>query len=289
MKRILLCSSICLCLMAMIACHDESALTPTEQPEMGYVLPQGNHDFDKRIVAWQEKANFFILYKFADKDIRWQYNTWLDEEEITYTFADTNYINKQLDLIESKFLNFYSLDILREGMPLKLMLLGQLDDYSSYVHKHNIYVNFDGFAMAWGDNSIDNMTAAQRNAFKTDVNQAFVKRLTSKGLLRVPETFSKVSVYDSEYYYRNEMYGLGFLALNQSSDATRDFNKYVEVILANPKSFLESPSTNTFTHEGILTDAKDVNGLIRQKYKAVIEYFNSLGIDIQGIGDAVEK
>ena len=287
MKRILLCSSICLCLMAMIACHDESALTPTEQPEMGYVLPQGNHDFDKRIVAWQEKANFFILYKFADKDIRWQYNTWLDEEEITYTFADTNYINKQLDLIESKFLNFYSLDILREGMPLKLMLLGQLDDYSSYVHKHNIYVNFDGFAMAWGDNSIDNMTAAQRNAFKTDVNQAFVKRLMDNGLLQVPEAFSKVSVYNSVSYSRDKMYGLGFLALNQSRDAIRDFNKYVEVILS--KSFLESPSTNTFTHEGILTDAKDVNGLIRQKYKAVIEYFNSLGIDIQGIGDAVEK
>ena len=213
MKRILLCSSICLCLMAMIACHDESALTPTEQPEMGYVLPQGNHDFDKRIVAWQEKANFFILYKFADKDIRWQYNTWLDEEEITYTFADTNYINKQLDLIESKFLNFYSLDILREGMPLKLMLLGQLDDYSSYVHKHNIYVNFDGFAMAWGDNSIDNMTAAQRNAFKTDVNQAFVKRLMDNGLLQVPEAFSKVSVYNSVSYSRDKMYGLGFLIL----------------------------------------------------------------------------
>ncbi|WP_148375323.1 MULTISPECIES: hypothetical protein [Butyricimonas] len=289
MKRILLCSSICLCLMAMIACHDESALTPTEQPEMGYVLPQGNHDFDKRIVAWQEKANFFILYKFADKDIRWQYNTWLDEEEITYTFADTNYINKQLDLIESKFLNFYSLDILREGMPLKLMLLGQLDDYSSYVHKHNIYVNFDGFAMAWGDNSIDNMTAAQRNAFKTDVNQAFVKRLMDNGLLQVPEAFSKVSVYNSVSYSRDKMYGLGFLALNQSRDAIRDFNKYVEVILSNPKSFLESPSTNTFTHEGILTDAKDVNGLIRLKYEAVVEYFNSLGIDIQGIGDAVEK
>lgn len=288
MNRILLYSSICLCLMAMVACHDEDTLTPTEQPEMGYVLPQGNHDFDKRIVAWQEKANFFILYKFADKDIRWQYGGWLNEEKITYTPADTNYINEQLDLIEEKFLNFYPSGILKEGMPLKLMLLGQLDDYSSHSHKHNIYVNFDGFAVAWGDKSIDDMTAAQRNLFKAEVNQAFMKTLMNKGLLKIPAAFSKVSDYDDEYYEPEEMYDLGFLALYQSN-AKEDFNKYVEVIISNPKSFLESPSEDEDTDEGILTDSKDTSGLIREKYEAVIDYFNSLGIDLQKIGDAVEE
>lgn len=285
MKKILLYSLICLGLSMLTACHDEDTLAPSEEPEMGYVLPQGNHDFDKRIMAWNEKAGLFILYKFADKDIRWRYDTWLDEEEITYTFADTNYINKQLDLIEKKFLNFYSPEILRESMPLKLMLLGQLDDYSSYVHKRNVYVNFDGIAVAWGDKSIDEMTAAQRNLFKTEVNQAFIKKVK----VQVPEAFSKESVYDDEYYSRDEMYELGFLALSQSTDALRDFNKYVEVIVSNPKSFLESPSADTSTNEGILTDEKDVYGLIRAKYKAVINYFNTLGIDLQGIGDAVEE
>ena len=287
MKRILLYSSICLCLTAMVACHDENALTPTERPEMGYVLPQGNHDFDKRIVAWKEKANFFILYKFADKDIRWQYGGWLNEEKITYTPADTNYINKQLDLIEEKFLNFYPTEILSKGMPLKLMLLGQLDDYSSYSHKYNIYVNFDGFAMAWGDESIDDMTAGQRNSFKTEVNQAFMERLMNEGVVKVPTAFSKVSDYDYDYD-EDEMYDLGFLALYQSN-AKEDFIKYVEVIVSNPKSFLESPSEDGDTVEGILTDSKDTSELIREKYKAVINYFNTLGIDLQQIGDAVEE
>lgn len=270
------------------ACDKEKKLIPTERPESGYFVPQGNHDYDSRIVEWKEKCNFFILYKFEDKDIRWRYDQWVEADEVTYTFADTNYIDRQLDLIESKFLNFYSTELLREGMPLKLLLLGQLDDNMSYTHRRNIYTNFDSYALAWGDASIGEMTAAEKSKFKIEVNQAFVFRLVDKKIVTIPEEFSEVSVYDGDYYSRPEMYKLGFLALNQAADALRDFKKYIEVIISNPRSFLESPSSDFSTHEGILNEMKDTKGLVRRKYQAIIDYFNRIGIDLQGIGNAVD-
>lgn len=284
MKQYLLPILASFCLL-FTACGDEENLSPTERPESGYFVPQGNNDYDDRIVKWKEDANFFILYKFEDKDIRWRYSAWADTSEVKYTLADANYINRQLDLIEQNFLNFYSVDLLREGMPLKLLLLGYLDDNMNYTHRRNIYSNFDSYAIAWGDQSIETMTAAEKRKFKTEVNQAFLFRLVDKGIVQIPEAFSSVSVYDDEYYYRKDMYKLGFLGLNQAANPTRDFKKYIEVIIGNPKSYLESPSSNYSTHEGILDPGKDENGLIKRKYNALIDYFTSLGIDLQGIGD----
>ena len=117
-----------------------------------------------------------------------------------------------------------------------------------------------------------------RDRFKTEVNQAFLFRLVDKKIVTIPEEFSKVSVYDDDYYSRSEMYKLGFLALNQSADALRDFKKYIEVIISNPRSFLESPSSDFSTHEGILNEMKDTKGLVRCKYRAIIDYFNRIGI-----------
>lgn len=34
-----------------VACHEEETLTPTETPEFGYSVPQGNHDYDDKIVV----------------------------------------------------------------------------------------------------------------------------------------------------------------------------------------------------------------------------------------------
>ena len=39
----------------LLACNDEDSLTPTETPEFGYSVPQGNHENDNRIVDWNKR------------------------------------------------------------------------------------------------------------------------------------------------------------------------------------------------------------------------------------------
>ena len=47
MKKILF---IILSLILWIGCYDEDPLTPTTEPEPYFLLPQGDHDFDRNIV-----------------------------------------------------------------------------------------------------------------------------------------------------------------------------------------------------------------------------------------------
>ncbi len=50
-------------------CDDSEHLTPTEGMEPGYTLPQGDHDYDKKIVDWFDRCGFYILYKFTPRDV----------------------------------------------------------------------------------------------------------------------------------------------------------------------------------------------------------------------------
>ena len=53
---------ILICLSAwIVSCDNEDNLSPTETPEIGYVVPQGDHDYDQKIVDWSERCNSFIL------------------------------------------------------------------------------------------------------------------------------------------------------------------------------------------------------------------------------------
>ena len=95
----------------LLACNDEDSLTPTEIPEFGYSVPQGNHDYDDRIVDWNKRCNTFILYKFNLKELYWQVNAWEESkpepEGSTSSFpytngllgavADEEYVGEQLD------------------------------------------------------------------------------------------------------------------------------------------------------------------------------------------------
>ncbi len=60
---------ILLGLLIWVGCDDSEILEPTLEPEPGYLLPQGNHDYDVRIVDWFERCGFYILYKYEPRDL----------------------------------------------------------------------------------------------------------------------------------------------------------------------------------------------------------------------------
>ena len=60
---------IVLSLVAWTSCYDEDALVPTETSEFNYTLPQGDHDYDTKIVDWNERCGFYVLYKLDRKSV----------------------------------------------------------------------------------------------------------------------------------------------------------------------------------------------------------------------------
>ena len=286
------------------ACDEEDALTPTERPEFGYSVPQGDHDYDDRIVDWNERCNTFILYKFDLKELYWQVTSWLEPQEtpegypysqpylnsgIRGIVADENYVGQQLDLLEEQFLNFYPDTTLRRCLPLKLLLCGELMKVSveGMETPNNVYNGFDYLAFNWGNEDILTMTDAEKNSFKRDVQIAFLDRLYNNGKIIPTAEFYEEINYEEKPTVQN-MYSRGFLTTSLDEPAKNDYMSYIEAIVTTPYSELTAePADGDTSFKGILNAKKDVNGRILKRYTILTEAFkNNYGIDLQAIGDA---
>lgn len=284
----------------LTACNDEDKLTPTERPEFGYAVPQGDHDYDKKIVDWYNRCNFFILYDFLPRDIYWSVNGWLEarerEDETAFTWfdgwlsqpANEQYVGQQLELVEDQFLRFYPDSVLKRCMPLKILLCGELGYMrnTGLYNKEDVFSGYDHLAVNWGNESILNITADSVTLFKNNVNYAFLTRLRSNGKMVDAALFYNISDYSVAPTFANR-YERGFLAANMT--AQNDWNSFLQAVLSTPYSELTAayPTTDR-TNKGILNAAKDVNGLIRRKYDIMTSHYKeTYGIDIQAIGNAV--
>jgi hypothetical protein len=83
-------------LLMAAGCKKEDAIVPDKiVPE--YSLPQGNHPYDTQIVDFHNKYGCYILYKFTEKDFKWNITN-----NLLYTAdqGDENYIAPALDALE---------------------------------------------------------------------------------------------------------------------------------------------------------------------------------------------
>lgn len=301
MKRYSIIVGTCLLAIGFMACEENEELTPTERPEFGYSVPQGNHEYDGRIVEWNERCNTFILYKFDMKELYWSPSVWLGSEETEndrgdlYTqglvaeVADTNYISEQLDLIEERFLNFYPDSTLRRCLPLKLLLCKTIrnrDAKGTFSAEKDVYSGYDCLAFNWGNENVRNMTKAEINAFKNNVNNTFIERLVEKSKIIIDASFYDGMNYEDAVTTAN-MYERGFLN-SGVNDAGDDLDAYLKAIVQTPYAeLIAEPEDGDISYRGILHEKKDVNGFIKTKYEVIVNgLLGKYGIDLQAIGDA---
>ena len=263
------------------SCYNEDALTPTIEPEPEYLLPQGNHDYDARIVDWNRRCGFYVLYQFNPQDVYWNLTAW---EGISWneanqswnqsTFkalpAEEAYAGKQLDLLEEEFLNCYPDSVLRQWMPLKLLLCSVLWKPN---RKDSVDMpcrgGFDYIAVNYGNSTIGDLKSAEIDAFRSNLHATFLKKAidSKKGFLKAYNMFT--------------------------TTIQSDWADYVTAIVSNNTEYLESfsrwdmMSSDWWTSsKGILNENKDGNGLVRKKYDIVIKHFKEVyGVDLQNIGD----
>lgn len=298
---------VCLSMLVtfFVACNDEDNLVPTDTPEFGYRVPQGNHDYDDQIVAWNERCNTFILYKFNLKELYWAITSWEESkptpEDHDYQYpylnsgfvgevADENYVGQQLSLLEDMFLNFFPDTTLRRCLPLKLLLCSKLfrRDVAGNETFLNIKSGYDYLAFNWGNGNILNMTDKEKNSFKQDVNTTFLERLINSSKIVPTEVFYEEMNYKDKITQAN-MYARGFLSAE--TDQKKDILFYIRAIVSTPyEDLLAEPADKDYTYMGILNSKKDVNGYIRKKYNVLVDQFKEdYGIDLQAIGNATLK
>lgn len=82
---------VALGLVGWIGCSDDETLIPSDTLVPQIELPQGNHEYDTKIVDFFEHTGLYILYKFEPRDVYFAGNlTWsemyYDTIVIAYTF-----------------------------------------------------------------------------------------------------------------------------------------------------------------------------------------------------------
>ncbi len=291
---------IVLSLVAWTSCYDEDALVPTETSEFNYTLPQGDHDYDTKIVDWNERCGFYVLYKFEPRDIYWNIRNWLETgttemagNKFIVTPADEACIGRLLDVFERRFLNFYPDTMLRRCMPLKVLLCSDLhEDFYGTPVERSIRFGLDFLALNGANENFQTKTPHQIDLLKDTVNLSFIYRLTENEKIALSEEFLSVSSYKEKTVSNEEMYGWGYIVSSSyyPKEKNNDWKEYLQAIIKNPYDYLNAePVAGDTSFKGILHEKKDVNKKIRQKYDILIRYFKSeYGVDLQAIGNSKE-
>lgn len=293
---------VIICGMAFVlllaACtKNEPVLTSSNKDEWGLHVPQGNADYDKRIVGYHERWGTYLLYKFSDLEFSW--NVTNVDTMYKGIGADPNYINQQLDLLENTFFNFYSDSTLKKYLPIKFMLCSSLTFQKNRVDalllNGPVNAGYEVFAVNWGNSRIANITSPvdSLSIFRSNVNLSFLRMMQSKKYSSLSNQFIAVSDYTVFWGAPDAMNKRGFLA-NGSSYGSSPLNKdmdwdaFLKMIISNPYSYLTDPATTASdpSAKGVLTTVKDSSGLIARKYKAMIDYYkDNFNIDLQRIGN----
>lgn len=288
---------IVLSLLFWVGCYEEEPLTPTEGLEFKYTVPQGDHDYDARIVDWYEKNGFYILYKFDPKDIYFDISYWSGSlfdslrgnwmSGIASSVAEEEYVDRQLQLVEDVFLNFYSDTVLSNWMPMKILLCSKLEKNKNSIEAIS---GLDLIAVKYGSSEIEDLLADETKLikFKNNMHMLFFQRIIDQKKLVAPKEFAELSEYGMKVD-KKDMFKLGFIENNYGMEmnVSADFMSYVKAVFSYSYDELNAEmGEGDYTVVGILNPNKDVNGLIRRKYDVLINYFReTLHMDLQAIGN----
>ena len=114
-------------------CATEDDITPnvdtTPEYEELLKVTESSSDADKKIYEWYQKYNTAFLYKFEDNDFSW---LWTSKFNRTYVKFDPSneedmaMLDKQLGYIQTKLLDMYDEETLKNSLPYKVFLVKEL-------------------------------------------------------------------------------------------------------------------------------------------------------------------
>lgn len=299
MKAHILLGTVLLSASLFSACSkSEKDLMPSGIAEMAPQIPQGNNNYDDRIVEYHDRWGSYLLYKFSKPEFSWQV-TGMDSYYVGVG-ADPAYISDQLDLLEDTFFKYYQDSTLRRYLPIKFMLCSSLTHHGSRVDalmlNSTAMAGYETFAVNWGNSRIReiNNPIDSTSIFRANVNYSFLKMMRTKNHSGTSDIFMSVSSYTPLAWGAPDLvYGRGFLAngltwAGTANNFNEDWDSFLKAIIYNPYSYLTDGDTTPSdpSAKGILSSVKDTSGLIRRKYDAMIDYYKTnYNIDLQRIGN----
>lgn len=289
----------------VIACtKKEAPLSPSERNEFGFALPEGNSSYAQRIREYNKRFGVYMLYNFTSKEAYWTITKW--DSMYRVKPADSNFVDKQLDLLDSTFFRYYADSTLKKYLPAKFLLCSsiqnngvgaQLDGHLTSTSTTG-YI-YETFLANWGSSRILNIKGVKDSAvlFRSNINWGFLRLLDLKLKTSRSDLFLASTDYTTAFPNNTQAqrYKRGFLYTTNTTSppsATTDWSNFIQAAVQNPYSYLTDSkgiNPNTATYQGILTPVKDSSGLIRKKYDEITNFYKTnYNIDLQRIGNGAK-
>ncbi|MBO9731569.1 MAG: hypothetical protein J7623_23210 [Chitinophaga sp.] len=279
-------TGLTLLLLTFISCRKEAAIIPEKVPDF-YQLPQGNQSYDDSIVAFHQKYNAYILYKFSTFDLTYNYTNYL---QVKSGPANPAWIKYTLEYFKSECLNFYPESFLQKTMPFKILLAAYLDSFyrvggtiGNVIDAGRTKTGFCAtrgtLTIGWADSTLAAVLPTRRKELRGYMHRSYMEQSISAGGIQIPQEFKKLS---PETYSNSLTARDGLIEVPQNVGAFQptllwDFVCYVNAITSHTKAELDAT---------ILKPSYDVSGLIQLKYAAVINFYrDKYGVDLQAIGE----
>ncbi|MDR2271015.1 MAG: hypothetical protein LBF27_08940 [Sphingobacterium sp.] len=255
------------------ACKEEQLVASDPKPQ--YVLPQGNHDYDKRIVAFYQKYKSFILYKFSEADFNWNVTSRI---KYVATEGDPNYVEKSLNFLDKELFNYYDPQLLTSWMPYKILLcknIHQLDQESKPLPEFaDAAWTFTHIAFGHTDARWDTLTDTQKKRARGILHGALWATVGARKKIQMAPKF--IAGIDYTWIDQNNYQSFG--AFRLLNTAHEDLAEYVARITGYTKAEMDAL---------FLNDTFDPTGIFRRKYNAVIDFYKTnYKIDLQAIGNS---
>ena len=317
--KIIYCLPVLL-LLFLTGCYEkEGDITPSEGLEEIFPLPQGNHEYDNQILKWHDKYGFYALYIFEAKDLYWANTEWLEglnpnvsnNGTLKAKAANPDYVGQQLEVFKELFLNNYSDELIKEGMPLRVLLCSETwDTWNERVDKEGgdvelvphydkiwCYRGWDNIAINGANKDINSLDRDEKIQISLEWNRMFLRILGDKKLIAIPEEFYNVSKYETNKYYSGtNLFLNGYL---NYYDRNAIVDKYKENdllsflnLMGYPREVLEAEpedEVDSFQPSVVGLFNREGSTLCRQKYDILLKCLKDAGVDMDHIQYPVGK
>ncbi len=298
MKKILFFMTTAMMLAFAASCSDDEAPI-TESKTTPFELHLADHgtEYDQRIHNWYDRTGCYILYEFEDRDVyfagsdEWQEyhadtlidNSWYEFNDAVYLNAakDSVWINAAWHPLNEQVYDEYG----------EFWQMMTVEDNKLRVRQVNYTNSTYNMLFNHGDSSVNQL--GRITAYS--LNQEFLIRNINPHLDL--SRFFRYSSYTENPDDDSQLFAWGLLEENSmyaSEDVNRsqDQGNYFRLIAQHSYEWLTTDDYGDDEYwnlKGCLNPKRDVNGIIRRKYNAMIAAYQAAGVDLQAIGNATDS
>ena len=237
--------------------------------------------------------------------------------------ADEAYVGQQLALLNEVWFSSLGDNVKKQLLPVKILLCSEVDSIKmNYVFEPTFHMsydpypvlawyNYDNICVSYGSSAVTTITPDEKHYLRFKLMQVWAEYICERKV--EPSTkFKSIIDYSNKdvtgAYGPEQSIAVGLLNDGYNSSADKNWLLFLKMMLCFPESWLmEDPGDlsswyswtlyinggsqydYTGNFHGILTDTKDPNGLLRQQYNVVRQYFiDNYNFDPQTIGNSNE-